>query len=232
MATDLRSATLLPGPLKSAFLGWLDPVADWLIRAGLKPNGMTAAAFLILAASGVAFGLSALQLGAVLLLLSGVADLLDGKIARRGAMMTRFGAFFDSVMDRIGEATVYTGLGVYFMTTHGQRWPVLGLLACFAILSSAFLVSYTRARAEGLGLDCRVGVAQRAERVVGIGIPTLIWGAGPRGGLLLGIMAVLATLSGITVAQRIWYVYSITRGEGPVAAASTSPSPSTLETKQ
>lgn len=197
----------------------LDPVADLLIRAGLRPNGVTTVSFGLLIASGVAFALSTLQLGAVLLLVSGVFDLLDGKVARRGGMATRFGAFYDSVMDRIGEATVYTGLGVYFISTHGQRWPVLGLLACFSILSAAFLVSYTRARAEGLGLDCRVGIAQRAERVIGIAIPTLIWGAGPRGGVLLGIMLVLAVLSGVTVLQRVRYVYRNTRGEEPTTAA-------------
>jgi CDP-diacylglycerol--glycerol-3-phosphate 3-phosphatidyltransferase len=220
---DIRSASLLPAPLKKAFLELLDPVADWFIRSGLRPNGITTISFLVLAASGVAFGLSSLTLGAVLLLVSGIFDLLDGKVARRGQMTTRFGAFYDSVMDRVGEAFVYTGLAVYFMTTHGQRWPVLGLLACFSTLSAAFLVSYTRARAEGLGIDCRVGIAQRAERVVGIGVPTMIWGAGPRGWLLLVIMLVLAVLSAITVAQRVFHVYRHTRGEGPPPEGAPKP---------
>lgn len=223
---DLRRFTLLPEPVKKAFLEWIDPLADRLIRAGLTPNRITTLSLIALLGSGTAFGLSELRLGAVLLLVSGLFDLLDGKVARRGHMESKFGAFYDSVMDRLGEAVLFTGMSIYFMTTSGQRWPVLGLGICFASLSGAFLVSYARARAEGLGLECKVGMAQRAERILFIAVPTLIWGAGRHGELLLSILALLMVLSLITVFQRIMHVWGITRepeaaGAVPLAAGAT-----------
>lgn len=217
--------TLLPAVLRDLFLKLLDPVADSLIRAGLTPNRITTLSIVVLLASGVSFGMGALHWGAGLLLLSGVFDILDGKVARKAGLSTRFGAFYDSNMDRFGEAVLFTGIGVYFMNTTGQRWPVLGLVLCFSTLSGSFLVSYARARAEGLGLDCKVGIAQRAERIVGLGVPTLFFAAGPDGWLLLSILFVLALMNAITVVQRILHVYSLTRDEvrqAALAAAANS----------
>jgi CDP-diacylglycerol--glycerol-3-phosphate 3-phosphatidyltransferase len=205
--------------MKKAVQDWMDPVADSLIRAGLRPNGITTLSIIVLLASGIAFGLGALRLGAFLLLFSGVFDILDGKVARRGNMSTKFGAFYDSTMDRAGDAAIFAGLGVYFIHTPGQRLPVLGLGLCFAALCGAFLVSYARARAEGLGLDCKVGFAQRAERIVFLGVPTMIWGAGRHGWLLLGILFVLTGVNFVTVVQRIVHVYRTTASAEPLAAA-------------
>jgi CDP-diacylglycerol--glycerol-3-phosphate 3-phosphatidyltransferase len=210
--------TLLPPFLRDLFLKLLDPVAAALIRAGITPNRITTLSIFVLLASGVTFGMGALHWGAGLLLLSGVFDILDGKVARTAGMSTRFGAFYDSNMDRFGEAVLFTGIGVYFMNTTGQRWPVLGLILCFSTLSGSFLVSYARARAEGLGLDCKVGIAQRAERIVGLGVPTLFFAAGPDGWLLLSILFVLAVMNAITVVQRILHVYNLTRDEVRQAA--------------
>jgi CDP-diacylglycerol--glycerol-3-phosphate 3-phosphatidyltransferase len=209
---DLRRFTLLPEPLKVAFLEWIDPLADALIKAGLTPNRITTLSILTLLGSGTAFALGELRIGAALLLLSGLFDLLDGKVARRSHQESKFGAFYDSVMDRLGEAALFTGISIYFLTAAGQRWPILGLIVCFASLSGAFLVSYARARAEGLGLDCKVGMAQRAERILFIAVPTLIWGAGRHGYLLLAILVVLMLMSFLTVWQRIIHVWRITEG--------------------
>jgi CDP-diacylglycerol--glycerol-3-phosphate 3-phosphatidyltransferase len=215
---DIRRLTLLPAPLKSAFLDRVDPVADWCIRRRIPPNTITALSAVVLLTSGSAFGLGAPRIGAALLLLSGFLDLVDGKVARRGNLSTKFGAVFDSTLDRLGEAALFSGIGIYFVTTPGQRWPILGLGLCLAALSGAFLVSYARARAEGLQLDCRVGIAQRPERIIGLGGPTLFFGAGPSGYLLLGIMIVLAVVSYITVVQRVAHVYRITQNGRPEAA--------------
>jgi CDP-diacylglycerol--glycerol-3-phosphate 3-phosphatidyltransferase len=208
---DIRRLSLLPEPVKKAFLDLIDPVAVWLIRLGLRPNTITTVSVLVLLGSGVGFGLGYLRVGAALLLISGIFDLLDGKVARGGHMETKFGAFYDSTMDRLGEAALFTGIAVYFLTAAGQRWPILGLVICFLALSGAFLVSYARARAEGLGLDCKVGMAQRAERIVAIGLPTMIWGAGKNGWLLMAILGVLTAMSLLTVYQRVMHVYRITR---------------------
>ena len=203
---------LLPGWVVAGFPRLLVPVAERLIGLRVRPNGISAASALVLIGAGAAFGLDQARVGAACLLLSGLLDILDGQVARRGGMVSTFGAFFDSTLDRIGDAILYGGICVYFQTASGQATPVLGVLASLGALTGSFLVSYARARAEGLGLDCRVGMAQRAERVLGVGVPTLIFGAGPQGLLLLALVGGLAVLSWITVAQRVAHVFRTTEG--------------------
>lgn len=217
--------TLIPGPLRAAFLDLVDPVADRLIRWRVQPNTITVTSVVVLVGSGAAFGAGLPRLGAFWLLISGFLDILDGKVARRGGMSTAFGAFFDSTLDRLGEAALFSGIAVYFVTTAGQRWPILGLGVSLLTLTGAFLVSYARARAEGLGLECKVGIAQRPERIIGLGVPTLLFGAGPRGWLLLGLMAALAVVNAITVFQRVAHVYRLTTPvpDAPEAAGVSPP---------
>ena len=209
--------TLLPDPLKNAFLGWIDPLAAGLVRAGLTPNRITTISIMLIVGSGALFALGALHWGGALLLLSGLFDLLDGKVARSSGQTSKFGAFYDSSMDRLGEGALFTGIAIFYMTSAikslGERLPVLALGLCFACLTGSFLVSYTRARAEGLGLEAKVGMAQRAERIVFLGGPTLFFGAGKHGWMLLAILAWLTVVSWITVVQRIVHVYSITADE-------------------
>ena len=220
---DAERQTILPESLKNLVLELLDPVADWLIQAGLRPNRITTISVVLLLASGVGFAIGELRWGAAMLLLSGILDLLDGKVARRGGMESRFGAFYDSTIDRLGDALVFMGIGVHFVVTPGQRWPILGLLLCFGTLTSSFLVSYARARAEGLGFEARVGIAQRAERVVLIGVPVLIWRAGPGGWMLLGILAFLFVTSAVTVVQRVLHVHHQIHDGAPRAASVPAP---------
>ncbi len=208
-----RGVRLLPAPLISGFSGLLSPVAEWLIRRRVRPNTITSASAIVVIGAGAAFGLDQARLGAVWLLLSGLLDVLDGQVARGGGMASKFGAFFDSTFDRIGEAILFAGIAVYFQTAENQAAPILGVLLALATLTGSFLVSYTRARAEGLGLECKVGLAQRPERILGLGVPTLFFGAGPRGLLLLVIMALLAILSWITVVQRVAHVYRASNGD-------------------
>jgi len=217
---DPERQTILPEPLKNFVLGLLDPVADALIRVGLSPNGITTVSVLVLIASGAAFAMGEL--------LSGILDLLDGKVARRGGMESRFGAFYDSTMDRVGDAALFMGIGIHFVITPGQRWPILGLMLCFGNLMTSFLVSYARARAEGLGISATVGIAQRAERIVLIGVPVLVWHAGPGGWMLLGILAFLFTTSGITAVQRVLHVYHQIGGELRPAASPPRSAPSVI----
>lgn len=229
---DRRRLTLIPAPVRSAFLDLIDPVADRLIRWRVLPNTITVASVVVLFGSAAAFGMGLPRLGALWLLVSGLLDILDGQVARRGGMISTFGAFYDSTLDRLGEAVLFSGIAIYFVTAAGQRWPILGLGVSLLALSGSFLVSYTRARAEGLGLDCTVGIAQRPERIVGLGLPILVFGAGAHGWLLLGLMLVLAIANTITVIQRVAHVYRLTvpqaRGmepRGGGAAALVDPAP-------
>jgi len=207
-----RGVRLLPAPLISGFSDLVSPVSEWLIRMRVRPNTITSASAIVVIGAGAAFGLHMPRLGAAWLLLSGLLDVLDGQVARRGGMVSRFGAFFDSTLDRIGEAILFAGIAVFFQTAPGQSVPELGVLLTLAALTGSFLVSYTRARAEGLDMDCQVGLAQRPERILGLGAPTLFFGAGPGGILLLVIVAALAVLSWVTVVQRVAHVFRSSNG--------------------
>lgn len=189
------------------------PIARWLGSLGATPNAITTVSALVLLGGGVAFGTGQVRAGGSLLLLSGLFDMLDGKLARDSGRVTPFGAFYDSTLDRVGESALFLGIALFFIQG-GVPAEVMPLAVAAAILALAgsLLVSYTRARAEGLNLECKVGILQRAERIVGLGAPTLFFGAGPQGRLLLVIVALLAVLSFITVVQRILHVRRVTRG--------------------
>jgi CDP-diacylglycerol--glycerol-3-phosphate 3-phosphatidyltransferase len=209
---------VIPQRVKDGFMALVDPVARALIRSGVHPNAITTIGTLFVIGSGVAFGFGAIRLGGALLLISGIFDILDGLVARQGGMTTTFGAFYDSTLDRIGEGTVFSGLVFYFLTgplpSELQLWAVgAGLFA----LGSSLIVSYARARAESLGVDCKVGIAPRAERILLLGLPTLIFGAGPGrpAVLLFWIVVVLAIVAAITVVQRVVHVARVARGAPP-----------------
>ena len=221
---ELRRLTVLPEPLKKAFLDGIDPIADGLIKLGLTPNRITTISALLIIAAGIVFAADHLHIGGALLLLSGLFDLLDGKVARRSGQSSRFGAFYDSVMDRLGEGFLFGGIAVFYLTSaifnYGNRKPGLALGLCFACLVASYLVSYTRARAEGLGIEAKVGMAQRAERIVLLGGTTLFFGPGPHGWLLLGVLAFLTVIGWVTVGQRIYHVYTMTKGDAAMPPAS------------
>lgn len=206
--------SLIPTPVRNAFERLLDPFVNALIRSNVSPNVITTIGTAVVLASGVAFGVGQVRLAGVLLLLSGVGDMLDGRVARRGNRVTPFGAFYDSTLDRVGDAALFGGIAMYFVRG-GVRAdlviPALG--AALVALASIQIVSYARARAEGLSLDCKVGIAQRAERILGLGVPSLFVGAGPDGLVLLAIVVILGVLAAITVVQRIVHVHRVTRAE-------------------
>ena len=186
------------------------PVTQWLIRAGVRPNTITTVGALVVIVSAVAFGQGAIRWGAGLLLLSGIIDTLDGDVARATGQTTKFGAFYDSTLDRVGDGATFIGIAAFFLTAPDIRFRVAGAIICMVAVLASLLVSYARARAEGLGLDCKVGLVQRAERIILIGAPSLIVGAGPNGLVLQAIVALLTLGSVITVVQRFLYVYRIT----------------------
>ena len=130
----------------------------------------------------------------------------------------------DSTLDRVGESALFTGIAAGFL--RGGAPPghlTLAVVLCCVALASSLLVSYTRARAEALGLQCTVGLAQRAERIVLLGVPTMILGGGQNAVLLFWIVAVLALATSVTVVQRVAYVARVARGPGvrPVRARET-----------
>ena len=203
--------SLIPKPLQRGFEALLQPIVAWLIARQTNPNVLTTIGTTVLIGSGVAYGYGHAHWGGALLLLSGVFDMLDGKVARGRAVTSKFGAFYDSTLDRVGESALYIGIALFFASRGVPEWivvPAVGITV--AALACSLMVSYARARAEGLGLECKVGIAQRAERILGLGVPTLFFGAGPHGFLLLGIVTLLALIALITVVQRVAHVHKVT----------------------
>ena len=197
----------LLGALEKPFYAAVDPLVERLIRAGVRPNTITTVGTGLVLLSALAYGLGHVRIGGAILLLSGVADTLDGQVARGGAMVTRFGAFYDSTLDRVGDGATFIGIGAYLLMAPDVAYRFPAVIVCMVAILSSLLVSYARARAEGLGIDCKVGIAQRAERILGLGVASLLIGAGPHAIVLEVVVALLAIASTITVVQRFVYVY-------------------------
>src|SRR5438034_845663 len=212
---------VIPQRVRDGFGKLIEPLAVVLIRLHIRPILITTVGTLVVIASATAFGLGWVRPGGLLLLVSGVFDLLDGRVARRADMTTTFGAFYDSTLDRVGESVLFGGIATYFLrggVAANRLTPAV--LACFVALAASLLVSYTRARAEGLGLTAKVGIAQRAERVLLLGAPTMFFGAGNHGVLFFWIVVILALATSVTVVQRVIYV---ARAAGEPAARRVPP---------
>lgn len=220
----------LLGALEKPYYATVNPLVERLIRAGVRPNIITTIGTGLVLVSAIAYAAGHVRTGGVLLLLSGVLDTLDGQVARGGAMATRFGAFYDSTLDRVGDGATFIGIGAFLLTAPDVAFRVSAAVVCMLAILSSLLVSYARARAEGLGLECKVGIAQRAERILGLGVASLVVGAGPRAMVLEAIVALLTLASVITVVQRFVYVYRHAEGyvesSGPRRAA---PKPAALD---
>lgn len=202
----------LTAAVQQGYKATTKPLTDLLIRGGVTPNTLTTVGAGIVVVSAIAYGLGYIRAGGILLLLSGILDTLDGDVARATGKVTKFGAFYDSTLDRVGDGVTFIGIATFLLTAPGVRFPLVGAILCMVAILSSLLVSYARARAEGLGIDCRVGIVQRAERILLIGIPTTIVGAGPGGLVLEVIVALLALGSTYTVIQRFLCVRRATTG--------------------
>lgn len=177
----------------------IDPIVGLLARLGVSPNALTVAGFAINVAAGVLIGLGQLLAGGlVMTLIAMPLDAFDGSLARATSRQTRFGAFFDSVLDRFAEAALLTGLAAWF----AQQGDTLSVVVTFAALVGSFMVSYTRARAEGLGLECKVGLFSRLGRVILLAAGLML----NQPVIMIWLLAVLSTATAI---QRILYVRRI-----------------------
>src|SRR5210317_289337 len=117
--------SLIPKPLQRGFEALLNPLVAWLIARRTNPNVLTTIGTVVLLGSGVAYGYGIARLGGALLLLSGMFDMLDGKVARGRAVVSKFGAFYDSTLDRVGKSALYTGIALYFASGGVPEWIAL-----------------------------------------------------------------------------------------------------------
>jgi CDP-diacylglycerol---glycerol-3-phosphate 3-phosphatidyltransferase len=177
--------------------GWiaapLGQIAAWLDTTGVSPNTLTLIGFLLTVIVALVLAAGQLLWGGLLLILAALFDTLDGALARHAGKTSLFGAFFDSVMDRFSEAVTLVALIWYYSGQADGRTPVV-LLA--AALVGSLMVSYTRARAEAVGVECKEGFFQRTERIV-----VLILGLVT--GWMLPVLWILAIFTNFTALQRI-----------------------------
>ena len=201
---------ILPDWLTSGYLKLIDPVADWLVERGVHPNAITIAGTIFMIAGGVLYGTGHIMIGGWLLSMTAFPDVLDGTVARRSGKSSQFGAFLDSTLDRVADGAVLGGLAVFYALNTPHRNLVM-VIVCIAAIIGSFMTSYTRARAEALGLDAKVGTMQRPERVVLLSAPQALFGLFFNGWPLMIIIVILTVTAWITVVQRMLYVYDRTR---------------------
>jgi CDP-diacylglycerol--glycerol-3-phosphate 3-phosphatidyltransferase len=203
---------------KSFFSRGLAPLVDFLIRRGVSPNAITTFGTLATVVGGGFYAHGNILLAGWIVGLSAICDLLDGEVARKSGRSSQFGAFYDSTLDRIADGAVLGGLALFFARNgvhhaipNYMSTPMVSVLL-LGILGS-FLTSYTRARAEGLGLTAQVGILQRPERIVLLSAPQAFFGLAWGGWVLMVICLALTVTAWITVIQRMVYVYRVTEGE-------------------
>jgi CDP-diacylglycerol---glycerol-3-phosphate 3-phosphatidyltransferase len=184
----------------------LDAIVRWLALARINPNVLTFLGLVVNAIAAVLFGLAnnenqarLFRYAGLVIIASGFFDLVDGRVARATNRVTRFGGFFDSVIDRYSDASQFFGLLVFY--ARGERFAYVVLTAF--VMVSAIMVSYTRARAESLIGSCRVGFLERPERLVLVILGALFNRMAP-------VLWLIAILSTITVIHRVRYTWTRT----------------------
>jgi phosphatidylglycerophosphate synthase len=213
---------ILPDWLKNGYLKVIDPVANWLVRRGVHPNTITIIGTLCTVAGGVIYAMGHISTGGWFLGATALFDVLDGTVARRSNKSSTFGAFLDSSLDRVADGAVLSGLAVFYaLNPVHHNVPMMAV--CLLGLIGAYMTSYIRARAEALGLDAKVGMLQRPERVVLLSVPQAFFGLALNGWVLGVIIVILTVTAWITVVQRVHFVYRQTtaRGDAPPIALPT-----------
>ncbi len=215
----------MPEWFKRGFVRLLNPVVDALVRHRVHPNIISTLGFLVtLAGAALIFG-RLLFAGVLVFLIGGMMDILDGRVARETGLASKFGSFYDSTLDRVSEIVVYFSLYAYFRPLPSFWW--VGYVVIAAMVGS-LMVSYTRAKAEALGVECKVGLMQRAERIVLLGVGGILtpvagaispeWRYAP----LLLALGLIAVFANFTALERIYAVYAVARG---VPLADSAPRP-------
>ncbi len=188
----------------NGFYAVFNPVGDFLENANIHPHVVTASGLLFSFVTAWLFWKGYMFWGGISLILAGACDVLDGRLARNTNRTSRFGAVLDSTVDRYSEILVFMGLAAFF---HSAVMSAIIILA----MAGSLLTSYVRARAEGLGLECEIGLMQRPERVTFIAVSAIIGALidvifGTQQPLLKLAIVGIAVLGNITVIQRVLHV--------------------------
>lgn len=193
----------------TGYLKLMEPIAAVLIKLGISANALTTIGTLSTVLGGVAFAFGYMRLGGFIIGLTAIADALDGVVARRTGQVTLFGAFYDSTLDRIADGALLGGIA-YFYASNPTHHSLPMLAVSLVGIIGTYMISYARARAEALGINAKVGVMQRAERVILLSVPQALFGLAFNGWLLSGVVILLTVTAWHTAILRINYVRTST----------------------
>ena len=202
--------------LRTAVLRYVElPGARALHAIGLTPNSITLLGFAVCVAGAALTALGWPLYGGIVFLAGGFLDLFDGALARLTNRASPFGALLDSVFDRLGEAALFVGVGLYYlMSNQTDRELLFSMLAVLLALVFSQGVSYLRARGEGLGAFTRAGLMTRSERVVILGGGLIAEGLAPIP-IMVWVLWLIAAISCLTLFQRMFAIRSILKNAGP-----------------
>ena len=187
----------------------INPLIKGMIKVGITPNFITTTGFFVYAAMYAPNDLSLIGWGGAIILFAGLFDMMDGRLARLGNMSSVFGALWDSTLDRYSELFTLFGITVFFLL---NQWKWMGVITFLAMVGSV-MVSYVRARAEGLDIECKVGLMQRPERVVLTAFGAIMCGIMADVMWLAVPIAIIAVLANITAFWRIGHCYNVLKGK-------------------
>ena len=204
----MKQIKLINQKLVNGFLTVIEPLAKLLVKLRIHPHIITVAGLIISLLAGNFYRLGLFIYAGFMVILAGICDVLDGYLARETNKMSKYGALIDSTIDRYSEVFIFLGLAAYYH----QRSSYLALVIILAITGS-MLVSYTRARAEGLGIKCKIGIMQRQERITALVIGTFLTGILQLVGIyhignyiMIFTIWFIAIMANITVIQRVIYI--------------------------
>jgi CDP-diacylglycerol--glycerol-3-phosphate 3-phosphatidyltransferase len=199
MMAELR---LLNKHCVNGFLIAIEPIAKLLINLKVHPHIITFTGLLISIFAFDLFRRGYFFYAGLVVILAGICDVLDGRLARETKQITKFGALIDSTIDRYSEVFMFLGLAIFF---HDKQSYIVYLI--ILALTGSFMVSYTRARAEGLGIECKIGLMQRPERMTYLAIGSIL-GSIPKTKNIILILTIwfIAIFANITVVQRIIFI--------------------------
>jgi len=201
---DEKSVPVLQAFRKALARYLTQPIVRLIARTPITPNTLTVCSLLITVIAAVLIVQGYLFVAGFVVLFAGIFDILDGALARTTNRVTKFGGALDSTLDRLAEAVIFIGLLVVY-----ARDKAIGEVALVGVaLISSLLVSYVRARAEGLGIECQVGIFTRSERIIVIVLGLLF---SHFDYVLIGALIIITIFSIFTVIQRLYHVWKQTR---------------------
>jgi phosphatidylglycerophosphate synthase len=211
--------------VKNGALRAIEPAISFLARHNVSPNAITTVGTLLTIAASVVYATGHIMTAGWIMNVTAFFDVADGQVARRTGRSSVFGAFYDSTLDRVADGALMAGLA-FFYATNAVHHNLAMVVVCLVCIIGTFLISYTRARAETLGIDAKVGLMQRPERMVLLSVPQSFFGLFWNGWVLMGIILLLTVTAWITAIQRIAYVYRATKARDakPIRMVSDPPS--------